>query len=459
MKTPATKTQAAGHGEADRIIHVPRRYTSREWGGTETVIQNLSRVQRAQGWRTEIATSQALDARPSDCLDGTPVRRFRHRYPFLGLSAEARAAMDKKGGNLISLPLFWHLLRSRRVRLYHAHAIKRLGGMVRTAARWNRKPYVVTLHGGFFDMPEAEHEDLVEAGRGCFEWGKGVGALLGSRKVLNDADHVICVGKAERDKALDRLSHDRVSWLPNGVDFKKFTTGDGRRFRAAHDIPADAFVVLCVSRIDSQKNQVSLVEAFARFLKQQPHSRLVLAGPCTQPAYQAKLTALIDRLKLRDRVLLLPGFANHDPSLADAFHAGDVFVLPSRHEPFGIVVLEAWSAGKPVIASQVGGLKSLIVHGRNGLHYESESDAAVEDLSAQLRRLAGSPNLRRQLAEAGRREARDEYSWTEIGRRQEEIYQAAEKRRARSRDGSPKRFFELNRSAVSRTLKPGGSGA
>ena len=88
-----------------------------------------------------------------------------------------------------------------------------------------------------------------------------------------------------------------------------------------------------------------------------------------------------------------------------------------------------------------------------------ESDAAVEDLSAQLRRLAGSPNLRRQLAEAGRREARDEYSWTEIGRRQEEIYQAAEKRHARSRDRSPKRFFELNRSAVSRTLKPGGSGA
>jgi len=135
------------------IIHVPRRFVAEEWGGTETVIQELSQRQQRAGFHPIIMTSMALASRCSEIIGGTPVRRFPHSYPFLGLSAADRAAMDKKGGNLLSLSLFTALLRVPRVRLFHAHALKRLGGEVRTAARLRRKPFVVSLHGGVFDVP------------------------------------------------------------------------------------------------------------------------------------------------------------------------------------------------------------------------------------------------------------------------------------------------------------------
>ena len=118
-----------------KIIHTPRRYVVEEWGGTETVVMQLARQQKAAGLQPLIFTSLALSVTKSEVVEGTPVRRFSYRYPFFGLSPEQVHALDKKGGNMVSLSLFAALLREPGVRLFHAHAINRLGGMVRTAAR------------------------------------------------------------------------------------------------------------------------------------------------------------------------------------------------------------------------------------------------------------------------------------------------------------------------------------
>ena len=126
------------HPPHNRILHVPRRFVAEEWGGTETVILEISRQQQRAGGRPEILTSMALATRREEQIGGVPVRRFPYSYPFLGLSRADRAAMDKKGGNLLSFSLFKSLLLASEVRLFHAHALKRLGGEVRTAARLRR---------------------------------------------------------------------------------------------------------------------------------------------------------------------------------------------------------------------------------------------------------------------------------------------------------------------------------
>ena len=184
------------------IVHVPRRFVAHEWGGTETVILEISRQQQLTGLHPLIITSMALASQREESIAGIPVLRYPHSYPFFGLSTADRAAMDKKGGNLLSLSLLRALIRQPDVRIFHAHALKRLGGTVRTAARFRRKPYVVSLHGGIFDVPAAELSDLTKPIEGKFEWGRAFGALLGARKVLDDADHVICVGASEAEKAL-----------------------------------------------------------------------------------------------------------------------------------------------------------------------------------------------------------------------------------------------------------------
>ncbi len=418
------------------IIHVPRRFVANEWGGTETVVLEISRQQRAAGLKPRIITSMALADRNHDEIAGIPVDRYPHIYPFFGLSTAARAAMDKKGGNLLSLPLLLALIREPDVRIYHAHALKRLGGSVRTAARWRKKPYVVSLHGGIFDVPAAELDDLTKPIQGKIEWGKPFGALLGARKVLQDADHVICVGESEAQKAKASLPHDRVSYLPNGVDCERFTTGEGRRFREHFGILEDAFLIVNISRIDSQKNQLGLLEAFARFHAVTPAARLVMVGPETQPAYGDKLRAFISANQLGESATIIPGLSNESGLLVDAYHAADAFVLSSRHEPFGIVVLEAWCAGRAVIVSRVGGLQTLVRDGETGFFFDPDSPDAAEQLAALLARLHGDAALRQKVGEAGRAEAAAHYDWTRIGARLEGIYQMAEESAARRKGGA-----------------------
>ena len=399
-----------------RILHVPRRFVAEEWGGTETVILEIARQQKRAGGTPEIFTSLALAQRREELIGGVPVHRFPYCYPFLGLSAADRAAMDTKGGNLLSLSLFRSLLSQRGVRLFHAHALKRLGGEVRTAARLRRKPFVVSLHGGVFDVPAAELDQLLKPIAHKPEWGKVFGALFGSRRILEDADQVICVGQSELEKAKTELSHDRIAYLPNGVDFAKFATGDGAAFRRKHRLPPEAFLVLGVGRIDAQKNQLLLLEAFAQFRAERPEALLVLVGPETQPEYAAKLRATIAANNLGGTVSLLPGLRNDDPDLVNAYHACDVFVLPSMHEPFGIVVLEAWSAGRAVIVNHVGGLKALVREGENGLFINPGAAGTAPELAARLGQLAGAPALRQALGKAGREEAFSRYDWSRIAR-------------------------------------------
>jgi glycosyltransferase involved in cell wall biosynthesis len=413
------------------IVHVPRRYTADEWGGTETVIQEISRQQQRAGWRPEIVTSLALSRIRHEEIGGVPVHRYPYCYPYFGLSSANRAAMDKKGGNLLSFSLFLRLLTTPDVRLFHAHALKRLGGEVRTAARCRRKPLVVSLHGGVFDVPAAELAGMLAPIQNKPEWGKAFGALFGSRRILHDADQVICVGANELAKARKALPHDRVAYLPNGVDSARFASGDGPGFRSRHGLPQDAFLVLNISRIDTQKNQRLLLEAFVRLRKFQPLAHLLLIGPETQPAYAASLREFIASNGLADAVHLRPGLRNDDPDLVHAFHACDVFVLPSMHEPFGIVVLEAWSAGKPVIASNVGGLKSLITDDTNGWLFDPSADHAATALAQRLQDLHREPTVRHRLGRSGLDEARNRYDWSAVNRQLEELYLAAETHHAR----------------------------
>lgn len=429
----------------DRIIHVPRRFTDYEWGGTETVVLELSRSQKAAGLSPEIVTSKALDHRDEQIYQGIPVRRFSHLYPCTGLSTEDRHQLDRKGGNLVSFPLMHYLWKQENIRILHAHSLKRLGGVVRTVSKIRNIPYVVTLHGGFFDVPEEESENIRRPLRGWnkFEWGKIPGAILGSHRVMQDADWVLCVGENEFKKAKDMLGHDRISYLPNGVDERKFRSGYSSAFREKFGIPTDAYVISCISRIDYQKNQKILVEAFTELLKLDSNTILVLAGSVTHPVYAGEIRKWIEKWDLAGKIRWLPGLSNDSEDLINAFQAADVMVLPSIHEPFGIVVLEAWSAGKPVIVSNTGGLKSLVTHGENGLKFEPRSADAKGQLLRHILRLQGDRDLGTKLGMNGREAVRRHYSWSQIRAKLDKIYDHAVERRVRVSGSAGRPFFPV----------------
>lgn len=411
----------------DRILHVPRRFAIDEWGGTESVVFHLCEEQQRAGLRPEIHTSRALCGTPSELWRDIPIRRYRYCYPFLGLSPEEIHALDKKGGNLLSLDLFGHLLAAKDVRIYHAHVLKRMGGSVFTAARLRKKPFVVTLHGNIFDVPAAEAASIVEAQQGHFEWGRPFGALFRSRALLNEADAVLCVGHSEYESALKHLPHDRVHHLPNGVTPEAFENGKRDAGRASLGWGPDDLAFGCLSRIDPQKNQLLLVDAFADLAARLPGRslRLLLGGPCTDRSYKESIVNRIAERGIADRVSLIPAVVAESETHRDLLSALDCFVLPSRHEPFGIVVLEAWAAGLPVIVSDVGGLQRLVAHETDGLRFQSGD---VEALAAAMLRLATETGLGPALATEGLRKTHSRYTWKAVSAQLELIYQAAEAR-------------------------------
>ena len=401
------------------VIQVPRRFVTSDWGGTETVILQSSRALEKRGYKSEIYTTTAMCDQRRESIHGIDVYRHNYSYPFFGLGEQARHEMDRKGGNLLSFSLLRSLITAPDVDVLHAHTGKRLGGIVRTAARIRKIPYVISLHGGVYDVPGDEMQQMLQPLEGTFEWGRAFGAVLGARRVLEDADAIICVGQNEQREVQARFPNKRVEWLPNGVDARGFSHGNGSSFREKHNIPAHSKMILCVSRIDYQKNQLALVEIMSSLQYKHPDTHLVLIGPVTIESYRRKIVEEINKRGLQQKITILPGFPPGSSELVDAFHAADVFCLPSQHEPFGIVVLEAWAAGLPDVASRVGGIPTITEDGKNILHTEPGDPST---LLAAIDALLKDHELASKLAENGMKKAISQFDWSQISQRLSSIY-------------------------------------
>ena len=403
------------------IVQVPRRFVKSDWGGTETVILETSKRLLARGHQTEVVCPNALADRNDEIIEGVPIHRVKYFYPYLGLRKDARRRLDQKGGNLFSFSLMRDLRRIPRLDLIHLHTQKRTGGIARHVAINRRIPYVVSLHGGVFDVPSEEAASWTAPSEGAYEWGKMLGWWVGSRRVLDDAAAIICVGLQEQAETQRRYPEKKVLHLPNGVDTEKFSRGDATRFRRKHSISEQADVILTVGRIDPQKNQILAVRALHLLLEETPNAHLVLIGHVTNDDYCEKLVHTIESLGLRSRVTLIRGINSASSDLQDAYKSANIFLLPSIHEPFGIVILEAWAAGLPVIASRVGGVPSFVECGTDGLLFESNDESKLLDAF----RILKNSDVRRRIGEAGRKKARREYGWDRITDRLMKIYEEA----------------------------------
>ena len=109
-----------------------------------------------QGHHTEVLCTNATASENEDHIQGLRVRRYGYFYPYWGLSSKARGQLDRKGGNVFSFSLLRALKRLPKMDLLHLHVGTRLGGIGRCVARKRGIPYIITLHGGAFDVPKEE---------------------------------------------------------------------------------------------------------------------------------------------------------------------------------------------------------------------------------------------------------------------------------------------------------------
>jgi glycosyltransferase involved in cell wall biosynthesis len=402
-----------------------RRFSLQKWGGTESVVFNLAREYTRSGVESPVFCTEMFAKPGCEQVEQVAIHRFPYVFPWLFLGEEAKAKLRLKGGSPLSFSLFRALYKEPGLSLIHAHVQHRLGGIARTVARLRGIPYVVSIHGGYLTLPEEQTEKMRDPFRGKFEWGRGFGLLLGARRVLEDADAIICVGRDEHE-IMQKKYPGKSCYMPNGVRTDLFRDAAPEPFRQKYGLGPDEPFVLCVSRIDYQKNQLLLVRAFARFAVTHPRWKLILVGPVTVEQYRKEILEEVRKAGLEARVLLIPGFQPDDPLLPSAYKAASVFVLPTVHEPFGIVILEAWAAGTPVVATRIGGIPGFTHDGKDILLFEKNDEAALVN---HLERVAEDGALRSVLTSGATREV-SHYDWTAIARQMRDVYTEAVARHA-----------------------------
>ena len=243
-------------------------------------------------------------------------------------------------------------------------------------------------------------------------------------EVLGCADVVLasCEPEAQQLQSFYDAPPERIELAPPGVEHALFSPGDREGARAALGLGSGP-ILLFVGRIQPLKRPLVAVETLA-LLERHDARLLVVGGPSgTEGELEfRRLQGRVQALGLADRVALIPPRPHH--WLSTYYRAADAVLVPSRSESFGLVALEAAACGTPVVAAPVGGLRSVVDHGRTGFLVD---DATPEAFAAQVAALINNPLLAAEMAMNATERARL-FSWTAMARSLRAIYRQAQSR-------------------------------
>jgi glycosyltransferase involved in cell wall biosynthesis len=213
----------------------------------------------------------------------------------------------------------------------------------------------------------------------------------------------------------DGVPAERIAVVPNFVDesaFSPLSDAERAQLRADLDIPPDAVVVGCIAGLRPVKDHETLIHAIASLCPRWPSLRLVLFGDGPS---RASLEQLVRRLDLTD-VVRVAGERPNEPNL---HHLFDISVLSSWSEAFPNTIVEAMAAGRPVVATRVGGVMDAVMDGETGMLV---APRAPSELAAAIEQLLLHPEMRQSMGEAAERRARDQFHATSVMATLESLY-------------------------------------
>ena len=235
------------------------------------------------------------------------------------------------------------------------------------------------------------------------------------RKLVRLCAALTVVGPEVARYYIEELGVDpqRVHVIPNGVDLECFDSA-GRESRSGLALPEGAVVFGVVGRLEPEKDHGTLLHAFRDLVDRGRSVHLLLVG---DGRLRGELELLARSLDLERSVTFL-GTRSDIPELLRAL---DVFVLSSVHEGVPLSVVEAMAAGKPVIATDVGGLRLLVKPDDSGL-LVSPGDRAA--LATAMSTLAANAELRARMGERGRQIARGSFGVSTMVDRYQDVYRS-----------------------------------
>ncbi len=381
-----------------RIALVPSAYHPAV-GGVETLSSRLAAALVAMGHEVEVWTHGGPDLERHEVVDGIPVSRLAFPLPQ-SCPAQVPHTVVEAAGTVRQLG---RALRRFRPDVLHVQCFSGNGAWALGAASLFSVPLVVTLQG----ETVMDDSDIYQRST-SLRW-----AL---RSALRRADVVTGCSQFTLDHAqgLTGVVRPDAVVVFNGTD-------PGEPATVGVRLPYSRYLA-AVGRVVPKKGFDLLLDAFAYVGEAHPGVGLVIGGrgrASDDLARHAVELGLAGRVQLTG--VLRP------PEVAGVMAGAEVVVMPSRVEPFGIVALEAWRSGRPVVVTSRGGAPEFVRDGVDGLVADPFDRRA---LAGAISRLLDDPGLGAALAAGGRRRLAD-FAWPVLAARYLELYETARRHRLR----------------------------
>ena len=397
-----------------RILFLIHRYPPAR-GGSERFIQEMASRLAAEGHRPIVYTSNVLDiegfwrrgiegvAPGAQTEAGVEVHRFPARVlPLHGVVSRILGAVPWAPVGLtlvppgLVLPDLWRALRTPgQVDVVYAGAYPSLMYLGAVAARRSAAKLILMpcMHPGLEGQATQQRYFL-------------------SRRLIRlyrEAGAMIALTESERQiLAVAGVPAGRIIVSGAGITPGEAGGANARRFRRAYGLSEDQPVVTFIGHKTEGKGALHLLEACRVLLNERPGLVSAFVG-ATTPEFDQRYQALPAAVRSRVLDLALAEAEKHD-----LLAASSLLALPSRDDSFGIVLLEAWLHGKPVIGAKAGGIPDVIEEQQTGLLVPYGS---VAGLAQAIRWLLDHPQEAARMGARGRQRTLDRWTWDTVYRR------------------------------------------
>ena len=367
-------------------------------GGVAVHVSELAAALQRRGHEVHVFTRQSDDRPWDECIDGV----WYHRCGF-DLDSDFIREIDNMCGAFVD--------RFAEVQdfsggfdIFHAHD-------------WLTSNSVVWAQEGF-DIKTVLSMHSTEYGR-CgnnFNDGGSERIMERERSGIHAADRVIAVSHTLKGELcwIYEAPDWKVNVVYNGVSphlYEGFV--DPGEIKMRYDMGPMDPMILYVGRMAYQKGPDLLLYTAPSVLKFYDNAKFVFVG---DGGMREHLEHEADRIGVSHACRFL-GYKQH-PELADLYKASNLVSVPSRNEPFGIVILEAWSAGKPVVSTENGGPSEFVWHGVTGLR----TQATVDSVAWGVGEMLSDMDRARWMGHNGRIAVETAFSWGAVAERTEQVY-------------------------------------
>ena len=296
--------------------------------------------------------------------------------------------------------LSYSLINSKYISKYnldlvHGHSMYSFGYAIS-----KKLPFVLTMHGTQLN----EFKQSILYGASPNHVITDFSAMLMERFSGKKADKIIVVSNENKRDVMEqyKVPESKIATIPNGVEVNRFGPSNCR-----------SKTVIFVGRLHERKGVDKLLRSFSKVIIEEPEAKLKIVGSGED---EARLKKLATKLELDKKNVNFMGFVP-EADLPGIYASASIFVLPSYYEGFGIVLIEAMSAGLPLVSVRTGGATEVIDDGKNGylVDYENMHKAVIELLKDQ--------KLRVRMGAESRKKVEKDYDWSKIAEKVIKVYE------------------------------------